>query len=101
MKKNPHAVALGSLGGKKRAKALTKEERSAIARKASRAAQGKVTPEQRRRWGLAGAKARWKSNYAWRLEELCESKRGVWCGEAVGGCFVIGCASWKKGSSDQ
>ena len=32
-----------------------------LARKASRAAQGKVTPEQRRRWGQAGAKARWGS----------------------------------------
>jgi hypothetical protein len=61
-KKNPHAMALGSLGGKKRAKALTKEERSAIARKASGAAQKQVTPEQRRRWGLAGAKARWEGS---------------------------------------
>jgi hypothetical protein len=61
-KKNPNAVALGSLGGKRRAQRLTKEERSLIARKASRAAQKKVTPEQRRRWGLAGARARWKSN---------------------------------------
>jgi hypothetical protein len=60
--KNPHAVALGSLGGKQRAQRLTKEERSRIARKASRAAQKKITPEQRRRWGLAGARARWKSN---------------------------------------
>jgi hypothetical protein len=57
--KNPNAVALGKLGGKKRAESLTKEERSQIARKASRAAQKKITPEQRRKWGLAGAKARW------------------------------------------
>ena len=39
--KNPHAVALGRLGGlkggKARAKKLTAEERSAIARKAARA----------------------------------------------------------------
>jgi hypothetical protein len=62
VKKNPNAVALGSLGGKRRAERLSKEERSFIARKASRAAQKKVTPEQRRRWGLAGARARWKSN---------------------------------------
>jgi hypothetical protein len=61
-RKNPNAVALGSLGGKKRAERLSKEERSQIARKASRAAQKKITPEQRRRWGLAGARARWKSN---------------------------------------
>jgi hypothetical protein len=60
--KNPNAVALGSLGGKRRAQRLSKNERAAIARKASRAAKKKITPEQRRRWGLAGAKARWKSN---------------------------------------
>jgi hypothetical protein len=39
--KNPHAVALGSLGGKRggpaRAKALSKKERTDIARKAGRA----------------------------------------------------------------
>jgi len=39
--KNPHAVALGRLGGKKggkaRAKKLTPEERSEIARKAAKA----------------------------------------------------------------
>jgi hypothetical protein len=40
-KKNPHAVALGKLGGKKggdaRAKKLTPEQRKAIAQKAARA----------------------------------------------------------------
>lgn len=40
-KKNPHAVALGRLGGKKggkaRAKKLTKEQRSEIAKKAAQA----------------------------------------------------------------
>lgn len=39
--KNPHAVALGRLGGKKggkaRAKKLTKEQRSEIAKKAAKA----------------------------------------------------------------
>jgi hypothetical protein len=62
--KNPNAVALGSLGGKKRAESLSKESRSEIARKASRAAKKKITSEQRRKWGRAGAKARWKSNRA-------------------------------------
>jgi hypothetical protein len=60
--KNPNAVALGRLGGKKRAESLTKEERTRIARKASRAAQAKITPEQRRDWGRAGAKSRWQDN---------------------------------------
>jgi len=40
LQKNPHAVALGSLGGKKggkaRARKLTPEQRSEIARKAAR-----------------------------------------------------------------
>ena len=44
--KNPHAVALGRLGGKKggpaRAKKLTPEQRQEIARKAARARWGKV-----------------------------------------------------------
>ena len=60
--KNPNAVALGRLGGKKRAESLTKEERSRIARKASRAAKAKITTEQRREWGRAGAKARWEES---------------------------------------
>lgn len=41
MKKNPHAVALGALGGKRgglaRAKSLTPERREEIARKAAEA----------------------------------------------------------------
>jgi len=60
--KNPNAVALGRLGGKKRAERLSKEERSRIARKASRAAKVKITPEQRREWGRAGAKRRWQED---------------------------------------
>jgi len=35
-KKNPHAAALGSLGGKKRREVLTPEQRSEIARKAGK-----------------------------------------------------------------
>ena len=58
--KNPNAVALGRLGGKKRAENLSQEERSRISRKASRAAKAKITPEQRREWGRAGAQARWQ-----------------------------------------
>lgn len=45
--KNPHAVALGRLGGKKggpaRAKKLTPEQRQEIARKAARARWSKKT----------------------------------------------------------
>ncbi len=48
--KNPHAVALGRLGGKKggkaRAKKLTKEQRSEIARKAAKARWSKKTTKK-------------------------------------------------------
>ena len=47
-KKNPHAVALGRLGGKKggkaRAKKLTPEQRKEIARKAAKARWAKKPP---------------------------------------------------------
>jgi hypothetical protein len=47
-RKNPHAVALGRKGGKKggpaRAAKMTKEERSASARKAAKARWGKSNP---------------------------------------------------------
>jgi hypothetical protein len=36
-KKNPHAVALGRKGGKRRLETMTAEERSALAQKAARA----------------------------------------------------------------
>ena len=47
IKKNPHAVALGRLGGKARAKALSREEIKAIASKAGKARLQKLTFEQR------------------------------------------------------
>jgi hypothetical protein len=50
-KKNPAAVRLGRLGGAKgglaRKKALSQEERSAIARKGALARAKKLSPEQR------------------------------------------------------
>ncbi len=45
-KKNPAAVKLGKLGGKARAKALSKEERIEIARKAGEAG-GRGRPKER------------------------------------------------------
>lgn len=45
-KKNPAAVSLGRLGGKARAKALTQEQRSEIARVAGKARQAKAKTER-------------------------------------------------------
>jgi general stress protein YciG len=66
--KNPHAVALGSLGGKARAKELSPEERTKIARgagrKSAKARMEKLSPERRReiarKAGKASAAARAK-----------------------------------------
>jgi hypothetical protein len=46
-KKNPSAVALGSLGGKARAKRLSAAERSEIASKAAKARAEKLTAARR------------------------------------------------------
>jgi hypothetical protein len=46
-KKNPAAQALGKLGGKARAKALSAEELSKIGRKGAQARQKNLTPAQR------------------------------------------------------
>jgi general stress protein YciG len=58
-RKNPAAVELGSLGGKARAKALTREEMSEIARKAGKARKTKLPPAQRKRIARQAAQARW------------------------------------------
>jgi len=47
--KNPNAVALGRLGGLERAKALTDEERSAIAKKGAAARNAKLSAAERKR----------------------------------------------------
>ena len=49
-KKNPHAQALGSLGGKARAKNLSAEERAEIARQGGRARFAKMSAEERSRY---------------------------------------------------
>ena len=68
-KKNPAAVALGKLGGKKggraRMKQMTEDERREFASKGGKASRGKLTPEQRseiaRKAGLAGGRGRKKA----------------------------------------
>ncbi len=65
--KNPHAVALGRLGGKKggkaRAENLSAEELSAIGAKGGnvggKAAAEAMTPEERSERARKGAEARW------------------------------------------
>lgn len=63
-KKNPAAVALGRLGGKKggkaRAAALTPKERSESARKASAARTEQLSPKRRQEIARKAAAARWK-----------------------------------------
>ena len=81
MKKNPHAVALGKLGGEARAQALSDDAKKAIARKAGkigglrraealaamssagvggRARAQKLTPAQRTEIAKKAAAKRWK-----------------------------------------
>jgi hypothetical protein len=57
-RKNPNAVALGSLGGKARAAALTAKERKQIAAKAARARNQKLSSEERRRIAMLAVQAR-------------------------------------------
>ena len=62
-KQNPHAVALGKLGGKKRIESLSSEERSDFARQGglvgSKARAAKLTKEQRSAIARKAAAARW------------------------------------------
>jgi hypothetical protein len=57
-KKNPAAVSLGKLGGKARAKSLSPEERSEIAKTAAEARAKKLIPAERKRIAMLGVKAR-------------------------------------------
>jgi hypothetical protein len=59
MQKNPHAVALGSLGGKKRAVSLSAVERQKIASKAGSSRWEGVSKERRSLLAKRLAKARW------------------------------------------
>jgi hypothetical protein len=56
-KANPHASALGKLGGKARAKKLSPTERSKIARKAGLARSQKLSVEERKQIAALGGKA--------------------------------------------
>jgi general stress protein YciG len=62
-KKNPHAVALGQLGGKAAAKSRTPEERQEIAKRAGQvggaARADKLSPKRRKEIAKKAAQARW------------------------------------------
>jgi hypothetical protein len=58
MKKNPAAQALGQLGGKARAKALSAEELTEIGKKGARARQKKLTATQRSQIAKKAVQAR-------------------------------------------
>ena len=54
---NPHASALGKLGGAARSKKLSEAQRTEIARKAGLARSQKLSPEERQRIAALGGKA--------------------------------------------
>lgn len=56
MKKNPHAAALGKLGGKARAKKTTPEERKAWARLGGLARAKKHSKQQLTKWAKMGGR---------------------------------------------
>jgi hypothetical protein len=58
-KKNPHAVALGKLGGEARGAKLAPDERSDIAQSGGVARAEKLTKAQRKEIAQKAAKARW------------------------------------------
>lgn len=58
-KKNPNATALGSLGGKARAKSMGKEALSRAMSKAAKARMESVTDEDRKHIARKAANARW------------------------------------------
>ncbi len=56
--KNPHAVALGELGGKARMANMTPEERKAWARLGGKARAARHTKEELSRWAKLGGRPR-------------------------------------------
>jgi hypothetical protein len=57
-KKNPHAQALGRLGGKARAKSLSDAEKTRIASEGGKARAAKLTPAERKRIAKLAVAAR-------------------------------------------
>jgi hypothetical protein len=57
-KKNPHAQALGALGGKARAKSLSEAERSKIAKQGGKARAAKLSAAERSRIAMLAVAAR-------------------------------------------
>jgi hypothetical protein len=57
--KNPHAMALGKLGGEARAESLSQKERSQSAANAGKARFEKLSAAERSKIARRAAKARW------------------------------------------
>ena len=63
-KKNIHAVALGRLGGKRRAEVLSPQELSEIGKHGARQRLTKLSKAQRSRIASIGAQKRWQKKKA-------------------------------------
>ena len=89
MEKNPHAVALGGLGGKARAAKLSVEDLSAIgrmgAKKGGKARAAKLSPERRSEIARKAVQARWSKYREAQAAEERDRLRGMEETEAVGG----------------
>jgi len=58
MKKNPHAAALGKLGGSARMKKLSRSEKTELGKKGAKARSAKLTPQERSRIAKLAVAAR-------------------------------------------
>ena len=56
--KNPHAVALGQLGGEARARTTTREQRQAWARMGGQARASRHSKRELSKWGKLGGRPR-------------------------------------------
>jgi hypothetical protein len=68
-KRNPHAVALGRLGGRARAERLSDSERSEIARLGAAARNEALSPEERKRIAQLAVEARERKRLQKRKEQ--------------------------------
>ena len=82
MAKNPHAVALGRLGGKRRAEVLSKEERVEIARTAGLARVTRASAEELAAPGKKGGRARARALTKEQRQEIARKAAAARWGKA-------------------
>jgi hypothetical protein len=94
-KKNPHAEALGSLGGKARAQSLSDAEIAKIARKGGHARSKKLSSAERTRIALLAVRAREKKRATAKKigEQWCESNRDRSSALGIAGMSATGSAA--------